>query len=209
MTAMSGRKRSTCDHRCLFQDHLKAVTLAHQYDMVNRIAWLLQLKTLLSFFLTVILLLSGARYKTLSCTAGLYIVRQRVNWCLVKYRRADYSTWPIMLRWILSEPYCKRTNGSLTNRSISTSKLSALQHRCLRFLLLLTWTQRLLWTEIKYSFDQRNVLFITYGANLRRAQNQTHIWTTNPQTKTRQKCLWTQNTWYIYLSVAIKPCPPV
>lgn len=35
-----GQKRSTCDRRRLFQDHFKAVMLAHQYDRVSRIAWL-------------------------------------------------------------------------------------------------------------------------------------------------------------------------
>lgn len=30
-----GQKRSTCDHRCLFQDNFKAVMLAHQYSRIQ------------------------------------------------------------------------------------------------------------------------------------------------------------------------------
>lgn len=52
MMAMSGQKRSTCDHRCLFQDHFKAVTLAHQYSRVCRIAWLFAAENAYELFLT-------------------------------------------------------------------------------------------------------------------------------------------------------------
>lgn len=132
MMELYGQKRSTCGRRCLFQDHVKAVMLAHQYNRVNRIAWLRSWKRLWAFL--TVFLLSGVWYKTNSRTTGLYIVKRGVIWCLVNYRRA-----------IPCDPLCcdgffqshiireKRT----FDKSISTPKLSALQHRCLRFLLLL------------------------------------------------------------------------
>lgn len=91
------------------------------------------------------------------------------------------------------------------DKSISTPKLSALQHRCLRFLLLLKWIQGLLWTEMRYSFDQR--WFFKYGANPRRAQiKKRHPHVDNESANETCAC---QPKHLIYLSVDVKPCPCV
>lgn len=106
----SGQKRSTCDRRCLFQDHFKAVTLAHQYSRVSRIAWLLQLKTLLSFLTVFLSLLSsGAWCKTTnSCTTGLYIEKQGLIGVWWNTGGLCISVRSMTLRWILSEPYYRK-----------------------------------------------------------------------------------------------------
>lgn len=108
------KKRSTCDHKCLFQDHFKAVMLAHQYNRVSRIAWLCSRKCLWAFL--TVFLLSGVWCKTDSCITGLYIVKKK-SYLVSGEIQEGYSMWPIMLQRILPEPYIIREKEGLTNRS--------------------------------------------------------------------------------------------
>ena len=55
-----------------------------------------------------------------------------------------------------------------SDKSVSTPKLSALQHRCLRFLLLLKWYNDC--CEQRYNIVLNQRWFFKYGANPRRAQ---------------------------------------
>lgn len=97
--------------------------------------------------------------KTYSCIIGLYVVSRRVIWCPVKFRRAIPCD-PSCCKRILSEPYIYYKEGKKVWQIGLHAKLSALQHRCLRFP----------WTEIQYSFDQRRFFFKKCGANPQRAQ---------------------------------------
>lgn len=68
----------------------------------------------------------------------LYKKKEEGSYLVSGETQEGYSMWPVTLRWILSEPYVLREEEKF-DKSISTPKLSALQlqHRCLRFLLLL------------------------------------------------------------------------
>lgn len=104
-------KRSTAG--VLLQDQLKAVTLAHQYNNVSRIAWLCSWKRFEKKNIDITVIFCHQVCYQMNCRALHCKKEIAVIWCTVKHRRAVCS-W-----WVRSEPYHKREREGerLTNRS--------------------------------------------------------------------------------------------
>lgn len=162
-----------------------------------------QLKSLMSF-LTVSPLLSGVGCKTKSRFTGLYIVKKKkkeligVWWNAgglfhVTHYVAKDSFRAIYYKW-----------DRRLDKSIFIPKLSALQQRCLRFLLLLKWIW-LLWTEIQYSFEIQRGFFKKYGAKSQKSTNrikkEKNLQTTPTARSTKVPV--DPNAWYIYLHLLV------
>lgn len=128
-------KRSTAG--VLLQDQLKAVTLAHQYNNVSRIAWLCSWKHFekkkyryYCYFLSSGVLSDELQGSTLQKrNRGYLVYGETQEGCVL-------MMGPI--RAISQERERRRT----FDKSIFASKLSALQHRCLRLLRLFYCEQR-------------------------------------------------------------------
>ena len=186
---------------------LKAVTLTRQHDRVSRNAWLRSWKRLWAFLLFFCCQVCGTRQTHV--LTGLYIVKIKGGIYSVSGEiQEGWSMWPITSLRILSEPYILREEESLTNRS-SPPKLSALQHWCLRFLLLLKKNQHGYddYCEQRYDIVLIKDDFLNTEQILEEHKSKIgiHVWITNLQTKPVPD----PNTWYIYLSVDVKPCPRV
>lgn len=166
-----------------------------------------QLKTLMSFL--TVFLLSGVWDKTNSCiNRALHCWKKKgdlfgVWWNTGGLIHVTHYVAMDSFRAIYSR---EREKESLTNRS-PPPKLSALQHWCLRFLLLLKkhgyndyCEQRCNIVLIKDDFLNTEQILEEHKSKIG-----IHVWITNLQ----MKPVPDPNTWYIYLSVDVKPCPCV
>lgn len=102
-----------------------------------------QLKRLFLFFFKYCFsVVRGAGRRQTHVLQSFYAGTQRVELCLVKHRRARPRD-PMLQKESFRAINSKR--GRRSDKSVCIPKLSALRHRCLRFLLLRRKRMRLLW----------------------------------------------------------------
>lgn len=90
-------------------------------------------KAFFVFFLNTVSVVRGVGTRQTHVLQSFYAVTQRVELCLVKHRRARPRD-PMLQKESFRAIDSKR--GRRSDKSVCIPKLSALRHRCLRFLLL-------------------------------------------------------------------------